>query len=229
GNVKDSGISIPTTPPTTGQVLTATSPTTTAWETGAGIFSTKIGTYDVLLADSGSTILQVCMGADTFLLPSVAPPSGWSVDLITGGFGSCIVNPNGLNINGAVFTHTVPVPGGSCRILSDGNNYFLGNGPVWVGTAGQIAVYESSCSISSTSALPNGITATTQTTGDNTTKLATTAFVTTAVAAVPATLPGGSSGDIQYNSGSSTFAGSAATITSAGSITIPSGQVASWN
>src|SRR5208282_870553 len=43
------------------------------------------------------------------------------------------------------------------------------------------------------------------------------------------TPPGGSSGGIQYNSGSSTFAGSAATITSGGSITIPSGQVLDWN
>src|SRR5208282_1704666 len=43
------------------------------------------------------------------------------------------------------------------------------------------------------------------------------------------TPPGGSSGGIQYNSGSSTFAGSAATITSGGSITIPSVQVLDWN
>ena len=41
GNVTDSGISIPTSPPTIGQVLTATSPTTTEWETPGGGSSTN--------------------------------------------------------------------------------------------------------------------------------------------------------------------------------------------
>jgi hypothetical protein len=44
-------------------------------------------------------------------------------------------------------------------------------------TAGQIAAFTSATVIQGLSAIPNGITATTQTTGDNTTKLATDAFV----------------------------------------------------
>lgn len=43
------------------------------------------------------------------------------------------------------------------------------------------------------------------------------------IAALASATPGGSSGDIQFNNGG-VFAGSAATITSAGSITIPDGQ-----
>lgn len=43
-----------------------------------------------------------------------------------------------------------------------------------------------SSNVSGTPALPNGTTATTQTPGDNTTKLSTTAFVTAAIAAIPA-------------------------------------------
>ena len=41
--------------------------------------------------------------------------------------------------------------------------------------------------------------------------------------------PGGSSGDIQFNDGAGDFGGSAATINTAGSITIPEGQVIEWS
>ena len=41
--------------------------------------------------------------------------------------------------------------------------------------------------------------------------------------------PGGSSGDIQFNNGAGGFGGSAATINTAGSITIPEGQVIEWS
>ena len=136
--------------------------------------------------------------------------------------------------------------------------------------------------LSGTPALPNGTTATTQTVGDSSAKLATDAFVIAEVSFLesfisasyiplsvlsahgdmiyenaslgpvrlpigstgqvlsvtggqPAwstpsiTPPGGSSADIQYNNGSGGFAGSAATITSGGSITLPSGQALDWS
>ena len=41
--------------------------------------------------------------------------------------------------------------------------------------------------------------------------------------------PGGSSGDIQFNDGAGEFGGSAATINTAGSITVPEGQVIEWS
>ena len=47
--------------------------------------------------------------------------------------------------------------------------------------------------------------------------------------AVTSTPSGGSSGDIQYNDGSGGFAGSATTITSGGSVTIPAGQTLDWS
>ena len=56
-------------------------------------------------------------------------------------------------------------------------------------------------------ALANGTLATTQVASDNTTKIATTAYVTTAVAA-STTSPGGSPGQVQYNN-SGAFGGSA--------------------
>ena len=63
-----------------------------------------------------------------------------------------------------------------------------GSGTVSSGTAGQLAYYSTSgTTVSGTNALPSGTTATTQTAGDNSTKVATTAYVATAVAAaVPA-------------------------------------------
>jgi len=78
GNVTDSGISIPTSPPTTGQVLTATSPTTTAWETpggGSGANAVQV------LVDFGSppstdmvltTVSAPWIDADTILVCNVA-------------------------------------------------------------------------------------------------------------------------------------------------------------
>ena len=56
-----------------------------------------------------------------------------------------------------------------------------GTGVVGSGAAGQIPYYAANgTTVSPTSALPNGITATTQTTGDNTTKVATDAFANAA-------------------------------------------------
>ena len=43
-------------------------------------------------------------------------------------------------------------------------------------------------------------------------------------ALAPTTPPGGSSGDIQFNNGAGGFAGSLATLTSGGTLTIPAGQ-----
>ena len=72
-----------------------------------------------------------------------------------------------------------------------------------------------------TSVLKNGVTATTQSAGNNTTRVATTAFVKTAVDA-SSTDPGGSNTQIQYNnsgafgaSANLTFDGSTLTVTGA--------------
>lgn len=59
-----------------------------------------------------------------------------------------------------------------------------GSGTVSTGVANEIAYYPSNgTTVDGTTALPNGITATTQTAGDNSTKVATTAYVETAVSA----------------------------------------------
>ena len=62
-----------------------------------------------------------------------------------------------------------------------------GSGTVNSGTSGQLAYYAANgTAVSGTNALPNGTTATTQTTGDATTKVATTAYVQSSLGAVVA-------------------------------------------
>lgn len=64
-----------------------------------------------------------------------------------------------------------------------------GSGTVNAGTTGQVAYYASNgTAVSGTSALPNGTTATTQTTGDNSTKVATTAYVASPGAIAPSSV-----------------------------------------
>ena len=54
-------------------------------------------------------------------------------------------------------------------------------------------------------------------------------LVSDITALAPTTPPGGSSGDIQFNNGAGGFAGSLATLTSGGTLTIPAGQSLNWN
>jgi hypothetical protein len=90
-----------------------------------------------------------------------------------------------------------------------------GTGTVGSGTANQIAYYASNGTVvSSTSALPNGTTATTQSSGDNSTKVATTAYVGTATSTLAPlaspvftgtpSLPTGAFGITQLSSDNST-------------------------
>lgn len=69
--------------------------------------------------------------------------------------------------------------------------------------------------LSGTPALPNGTTATTQTAGDNTTKLATDAFVTTAVAAKTGTIASGTAA-LGTSAVASGACASVVTVTAAG-------------
>lgn len=75
--------------------------------------------------------------------------------------------PGTINVAGGVFVNGTAISGGGA-----------GSGTVNAGTANQLAYYPSSTnSVSGTNAVPNGTTATTQGAGDNSTKIATTAFV----------------------------------------------------
>jgi hypothetical protein len=87
-----------------------------------------------------------------------------------------------------------------------------GSGTVNSGTANQLAYYASSTNaVSGTTALPNGTTATTQTTTDNSTNVATTAFVNS-FANPSQSL--GSSGYVQLPGGLIMQWGSGSTVTS---------------
>lgn len=81
-----------------------------------------------------------------------------------------------------------------------------GSGTVNSGTSGQIAYYSGTgTAVSGTNALPNGTTATTQATQDNSTKVATTAYIDLHVvgsaidSTTPITLPAGAPARFQFN------------------------------
>jgi hypothetical protein len=105
------------------------------------------------------------------------------------------------------------------------------SGTVNSGTANQLAYYASSTNaVNGTTALPNGTTATTQTAGDTTTKVATNAFVNTTAL----TLATGSTATTQSTNDSSTkvattaFSNPGSAVSANGYQKLPSGIVLQW-
>lgn len=112
----------------------------------------------------------------TTLINGILPVSG-------GGTGQSSLTANNVLLGNGTAAVQQVAPGASGNILtSDGSTWnssaAVGTGTVSSGTTGQIAYYASSgTTVSGTTALPSGTTATTPSAADNTTKVATTAFV----------------------------------------------------
>lgn len=132
--------------------------------------------------------------------------SGWWTVYECRGAGGCTITPATSTIDGA--SSLVLTQNQGVMIFSDGSNYFTfrgvgssgGSGSVTsitiAGTANQIAVAgtctvttSGTCTLSlpSNLILPSGTTGTTQSPGDNSTKIATTAYADAAAAAAPTT------------------------------------------
>lgn len=138
---------------------------------------TKTASYAVQVSDGGSTIIFNVASVAVATLPAVAPGSGWYVRLLVYGGGTLVINPNGLTLDGSTSSQTIPTSAGNA-VFSDGSNYALDCGSVGLGAINQLAVYSVQNGVTGSSAIPNGTTATTQAVDDNSTKPATTAYVT---------------------------------------------------
>ena len=117
-----------------------------------------------------------------FLFASVAHTQVPSFFYLTGTSDPPVLTCSGLVNNGNVYVSQVSSP--KFYFCSNKSGTYQwdaiggGSGAVNAGTAGQIGYYASNgTTIGGTGALPNGITATTQSVGDNSTKVATDAFV----------------------------------------------------
>src|SRR5208282_5111990 len=166
------GVLVSSTPPSVNQALIATSGTAASWQTIS--YSIISGTpqlpqtFTPTLAGSPPEYEYLTgYNATTGLFSSTAvPPSGSGVISVNGKVGSVVLTYSDVGADPA---------GAASTAQANAETYAQA-----VNTSGTAA------NLSGTPALPNGTTATTQTSTDNTTKLATTAFVTTAVAAISA-------------------------------------------
>ena len=182
------------------------------------------------LSRTNDTNVTLTLGGSptTSLLASTSMTLGWSGTLAVsrGGSGVGIFTPNlpligngtGAISQGTLSGNTTSfgttsgtLTNGHCISIDSSGNLVDaggvcttggGGGTVSAAIAGQIAYYVSSgTAVSGTNALPNGTTATTQTSSDNTTKVATDAFVQSIVNP----LAKGSDGAIQGSNGSGGF------------------------
>lgn len=106
----------------------------------------------------GNLYLQGSIGACAIVLPSPAPTcasNNCGCVAFQANNGSVTINPNGLDIDGTPATGSIPQNGPGVTICTTGTNYTVAAGMM------------------STMAIPNGVTGTTQATGDTTAKLAT--------------------------------------------------------
>lgn len=176
------------TAPTAGSGTNTTQIATTAFVTGAVSGKQDVDTDLTALANLSTTGLVVRTGAGTAATRSIA----------VSGTGISISNADGV-LGNPTITFT---GGGTSGVTSV------------TGTTNQITVSPTTgaavVSLPSNLILPNGTTATTQTAGDNSTKVATTAYVKTAVDAVS----GGTAAVYRYAS----LYNTATTISSAGVI-----------
>ena len=158
------------TAPTSGQVLTATSGTAADWTTpAAGVTLDSTGSdIQPLGAQAAGSVGKAADSGHVHPTTGVVLTSALPLAISSGGTGTATGAPQNDVFAG-------PSSGGtgapSFRGLVAGD--IPANAANTTGTA---------ANLSGTPALPNGTTATTQTTGDSTTKLATDAFVATAVA-----------------------------------------------
>lgn len=120
---------------------------------------------------AGTYILPQAPGSGAVIGTNAAGLVSLSFEAINGAGAGLTSGPSSTTTNDcAKFT-------GSAGQLADAG-VPCGVGTVNAGTANQLAYFATSTNaVSGTSAIPNGITATTQSTGDNTTKVATDAFV----------------------------------------------------
>lgn len=137
----------------------------------AAQFANTIDSFISELDTGGQVITSDVSALGSFSVSASFNAGSVVIGVPTGGNkGIGTLNATGIYVNGTLITTT-----------SAG-----GSGTVNAGTANQIAYYPSSTnSVSGTNALPNGTTATTQSTGDNSTKVATTSYVDTNKAPLP--------------------------------------------
>ena len=147
-----------------------------------------------LAAATNGQIVIGSTGADP--VPATPTSSGATIT-VSAGAGSLNLEANATTINGTTCT-----PGGSCTVSSSASALVVGTTAITSGTTngllydnagvlGNLATGNNSLLVTNGSgvpsigtAIPSGVTATTQTAGDNTTQLATDAFVQAALAGV---------------------------------------------
>lgn len=125
----------------------------------------------VTVSTSGTYVLPTAPGSGAFLGTNSSGVVQMSFEALNGAGAGLVTGPStSVNLDCARFTGTVG------QLADSGAP--CGVGTVGSGTTGQIATYPGSgTAISGASAIPNGITATTQTGGSNDTKVATDAYV----------------------------------------------------
>jgi hypothetical protein len=107
----------------------------------AGGTNVQTSTYLILTTDSGKNVVANSGSAITFNLPAASPSATFFVFVENIGAGTLTLSPNGLNLDGASSSLTIPTNQG-VYVSTDGTNYFTSRGlhnitkPVIVFTAG---------------------------------------------------------------------------------------------
>ena len=138
----------------------------------------------MVMVDPTNSALWVC----TTSYNPVGPVNAVWFELVTGAGSGSVTSVSVATANGFAGTVATPTSTPAITVQTSITGVLKGNGTaISAASAGTDYVIPSgnisgtAGNLSGTPALPNGTTATTQTAGDNTTKLATDAFVTTAV------------------------------------------------
>jgi len=176
----------------TGQVDTALNGGTGGFSSPGVGGRTVSGATDTILGDSGTTLrdrgttIQYTSGSAIAVTLPQAGSSGLSSNFIYSSFltgvGPLTITPTTSTINGQ--SSLVQIQNSWCTPSSPDNANYLARCATYAKTGtGLTSTFnaDTSTTFSLAAALPNGETATTQAVGDNTTKVATNQFVTTAV------------------------------------------------
>ncbi len=84
-----------------------------------------VSSYSALAADTGKLLVMDCATACTVTLPSIPQSPQWTVWVETIGPGHVTIFPNGLTLNAAAASMTLPTAVGSTVIVStDASNYY---------------------------------------------------------------------------------------------------------